>query len=588
MQPQQLSGILDRKLRHAVAPRIPIDFDERYERQIPNSFRPNPEPVAGNLRTLRECLSDDEREIHRHSARESADGLVMFLNQSIDFGTARDLDWDHPKLKEYPLLWRLKLQSFEFLEWLTMGFDGPCTAPEADSRFQDWMLSWSEANPIGEENYLRRSWIPHSVSLRILNLCRYCAWCKHAGVELPVELYRLLFKNALFLANHVEYDIGGNHLIENAAALTMAGVFFEDHGTSWLGRGVSVLEEAAAEQFLEDGGHFERSPMYHVMVLTRYLTVVDLLERAGIEPSTRIRRTAESGVGFLRAIRAPDHRIPLLNDSVYGVEFELTSCLRYANRIGIDANDPDRPDVLDASGYYWLGSGNTRMLVDGGPVGPDHLPAHSHNDQLSFLLWIDGRPVIVDTGTYEYAPTERRQYSRSVQAHNTVQVNDTEPIDIGGQYLMGRRSVPSVRLSRSGRKTTFRGTFHKRSILGTRYIHERRIIARDDSWLVQDDVDADRPFTSRLHFHPDVSIITTDDGSYTVDVDGADECLSVIPRRTGGTVLATSEYYPEFGVSVERETLTLEDDDTGRCEFVLSVQSERDKRDTERSLLEMQ
>lgn len=587
MQSQQLSGILERKLRHAVIPRVPIDFDERYERRIPDSFQPSPEPVAGNLRTLRECLSDDERETHQRLVRESAEGVVTFLNQPIDFGTSRNLDWDHPKLDEYPLLWRLKLQSFEFLKWLTLGFDGPTDAPEADAQIRSWLLSWSEANPIGEEHYLRRSWIPHSVSLRILNLCRYCAWCEHAGVDLPVELYRLLFKNALFLENHVEYDIGGNHLIENAVALTIAGVFFEDHDTTWVERGTSILENAAVEQFLEDGGHFERSPMYHVMVLTRYLTVVHLLERAEIKPPARIRHTAESGVGFLRAIRPPDDRIPLLNDSVYGEEVELPSCLRYASRIGIEADDPNQPHILDASGYYWLGRGKTRMLIDGGPVGPSHLPAHSHNDQLAFLLWIDGRPVITDTGTYEYAPTERRQYSRSVRAHNTVQVNDTEPIDIGGQYLMGRRSKPSVRLIKGERETTFQGTFHKRSISGTAYTHDRRIVARDDAWFVRDKVDSNDPFTSRLHFHPDVSIRKTDNGSCAINVDSTSERLSVTPRRTGAMTLTTSEYYPAFGVSVERETLTFEADDTGQCEFILSVSpQDRSEMDTERSLME--
>lgn len=579
MQAAQLTGIVERKIRHAVVPRLPIDFDRRYERRVPSPLRKNAEPIAGNLRTLRRSLTDDERTSHRRSTRKVADGKVTFLDRTIDFGSTGDLDWEHPDMENYPLLWRLKLQSFEFLEWLVLGYERPSDTPEINARLQRWMVSWSDTNRIGEKRYLRRSWIPHSVSLRILNLCRYCAWCEGAGVTPPEALYRVIYKNALFLENHVEYDVGGNHLIENAVALTVAGVFFYDHETDWVRRGTSVLTEAASDQFLADGGHFERSPMYHLMVLRRYLTAIDLLERVGIRVPPRIQQTAERALGYLRAIRGPDGRIPLLNDSVYGEELAAPSCLRYAGRIGVEPEDPEQLDFLDASGYYWLGTDRHRMLVDGGAVGPKHLPAHSHNDQLSFLLWVDDQPMITDTGTYEYAPTDRRQYSRSVRAHNTVQVGDTEPIDIGGQYLMGRRSTPTVRVTKSGQETTFEGTFSKRSLMGTSYTHDRRIVSRDGSWVVRDEVSGDESFMSRIHLHPAASISETDAGVYTVSRESVGPPLVVTALSEGETAVERSEYYPSFGVSVERDSLVLTCDSDGRCEYRLDI----DVRDASRS-----
>lgn len=572
MQSQQLSGIVERKVRHAVIPRLPIDFNEQYNQQIPATLRPNPEPIAQNLRVLRASLSVDEQEEFRCLARDASNGVVTFINRSIDFGNSNAIEWNHEKLDNYPIDWRLKLQSFEFLEWLTMGFECPSDASNIDTRFRNWVSSWEKKNPIGEAKYLRRAWIPHSVSLRIINLCRYCSWFENRKYGALKEIYKLIFKNALFLANHVEYDIGGNHLIENAIALIMAGIFFSNHDTGWLEQGVSVLEEEADKQFLEDGGHFERSPMYHVMVLTRYLTAVDLLERMNLEPPLRIRRTAESGVEFLQALRPPDNRIPLLNDSVYGEELSLLTCLRYANQIGIDTRVPESVDTLDASGYYWLGTNRHRMLVDGGAVGPKHLPAHSHNDQLSFLLWVDGEPVITDTGTYEYAPSERRRYSRSVQAHNTVQLDNVEPIDIGGKFLMGQRSTPTARLIKSGQGTTFKGAYHKRSLFGATYTHERQIIGQDRSWLVRDKVDVDESFTTRLHFHPSVTVEQANNDIYMASIEGTSSHLVVTPLVMESISLLTTEYYPEFGVCKERETLVMEGDDARRCEFRLSIQ----------------
>ncbi len=43
---------------------------------------------------------------------------------------------------------------------------------------------------------------------------------------------------------------------------------------------------------------------------------------------------------------------------------------------------------------------------------------HAHNDQLSIELWLDGRPVACDPGTYLYTPLpDRRNAYRSVRAH---------------------------------------------------------------------------------------------------------------------------------------------------------------------------
>lgn len=569
MKAEQFIGVVERKLRHAVVPRLPLDFDRRYERRIPRTLQAATEPIAANLEILAGCHDDARREEFRTLAEDAADGVFTFLNRSIDLRTGDDIDWQHRQLDEHPLLWRLKLQSFEHLNWLVVGFDASDDVTEIDESFRRWLVSWTENNPIGEERYLRGSWIPHSVSLRVLNWCRYVAWAeRRPASDVPDVLYRQIYKNALFLENHVEWDVGGNHLVENATALVMAGVLFRDHDTGWLRTGVEILSAVADSQFLEDGGHFERSPMYHVMVLTRYLTVVDLLEKTHGELPSAIRQAAQSGTAFLRAIRAPDGRFPLLNDAVYDEVCSASCCLRYAEAIGVERTTPDSPATLDASGYYWLGTGRTRMLVDGGSVGPAHLPAHSHNDQLSFNLWVDRRPVIVDTGTYEYAATSRRQYSRSVAAHNTVQVRNAEPIDIGGKYLMGKRTSPEVDFSETDDKAVFRGTLRKDSTFGDGYVYRRRIEHRDGEWTVRDAV-TETPFTSRLHFHPSVSV--RDVGEDTFVARSREDRIEIsILTPTAESRVRQSEYYPAFGGIETRPCLELGVEEAPRrVEYVL-------------------
>jgi hypothetical protein len=60
--------------------------------------------------------------------------------------------------------------------------------------------------------------------------------------------------------------------------------------------------------------------------------------------------------------------------------------------------------------------------------------AHLHNDQLGLTLWIDGKPLIRDPGTFLYtpAPVHRDRY-RSVAAHDTPW-----PLDSGEPDALGR------------------------------------------------------------------------------------------------------------------------------------------------------
>ncbi|OYR44587.1 hypothetical protein DJ74_17490 [Halorubrum sp. Ea8] len=553
----QLTGIVERRLRHAVVPRLPVDFDSRYERLIPAELVARTGPVQRNLTRLRRSLSDAKRDHSRNLASEAAAGEFTFIGRTISFGD--EIDWDHEKLDEFPLLWRLKLQSFEHLEWLVLGDERSSSDDSIRSTFEPQVLSWASENPIGERQYLRRSWIPHSVSLRILNWGRYAAWCEEDGSDSVSEsVYEAIYKNALFLENHVEYEIDGNHLIENAIALIMAGVLFDHHDTGWTEKGVDILEQAAETQFLADGGHFERSPMYHIMVLRRYITAHDLLTETG-RPSETIRETAERALGFLAEVSEPGVGIPLLNDAVRGEQLEAGSCLAYGASCSLD-RETVQLDHPGGSGYQMIPSAGGTMLIDVGDVGPAHLPAHSHNDHLSLLLWIDGTQVLADTGVYDYGGNERRQYSRSVRSHNTVQYADAEPIPIGGSYLMGRRTAVEV-LERG--TSGVEATYSRDTTVGPRYEHRREVVATGSGWEVVDSVRSEEPgdYTVRYHFHPSVDVCEADgpDHGFVIRGDG-----SKLARFgfTGGSEhrLVLTPYFERFGQEQYRPSIEVESD----------------------------
>jgi hypothetical protein len=94
---------------------------------------------------------------------------------------------------------------------------------------------------------------------------------------------------------------------------------------------------------------------------------------------------------------------------------------------------------LELRGYpdfgLWLFRGRRLFLaVRCGPIGQNGNGGHSHNDQLSIELAIDGEDRVRDPGTYLYTPLPaRRNEYRSVGSHFAPRVAGREPgrLDLG-------------------------------------------------------------------------------------------------------------------------------------------------------------
>ena len=79
-------------------------------------------------------------------------------------------------------------------------------------------------------------------------------------------------------------------------------------------------------------------------------------------------------------------------------------------------------------GLYIYRSERLFLALRCGPIGQGENGGHTHNDQLSLELTIDGKDLICDPGTYLYTPLpSRRNEYRSVSAHFTPQFSDLEP-----------------------------------------------------------------------------------------------------------------------------------------------------------------
>ncbi len=84
--------------------------------------------------------------------------------------------------------------------------------------------------------------------------------------------------------------------------------------------------------------------------------------------------------------------------------------------------------IFPAAGYTVIsGASSLIFTMDHGPLGMPPLYNHGHSDALSVTLSVNGRPMLVDPGTYRYNDEPKyRRYFKGTRAHNTVTVDGAD------------------------------------------------------------------------------------------------------------------------------------------------------------------
>jgi uncharacterized heparinase superfamily protein len=350
------------------------------------------------------------------SPEENAVGRFNFLGEERNLETP--VRWGH--LPGAARLWAYHLH---YMEW-AWSFAGHSDRQWARQSFSALWRSWAASDRFGRGD----RWSPYVASLRAWALCgTYDTLSRGSDIQPAIDASLVL--HTRFLRWHMEHDVGGNHLVKNLKALVGLAVFTGDERL--LRTATTGLRRQLAIQVLADGGHYERSPSYHCQVLGDFIDVAGLLAASGQPPVPGLAEAIDSMRAWLGIMLMPDGDIPLFNDCVL-VGQTRVSALRPGPR-------PSRLSVLPASGYVVVRSNDRLHLVaDVGDPCPPDLPAHAHADCLSFELAIDGRRVVVDSGTSTYAPGPQRAHERSTRAHNTVVIDGADQTEVWGIFRAAR------------------------------------------------------------------------------------------------------------------------------------------------------
>lgn len=429
----------------------------------------------------------------------------VFLNLSSGFSSWNDVS--------YGLLWAYNLNYMDWLLQEKMSF-------EEGAHWIDKFINELPMNKIGLDSY--------PIALRGINWIKFMTKYQDELTDDRREIWNnYLYSQYVLLTKKLEYHLLGNHLLEDAYSLFIASIYFSQR--EWYKKASALLVRELEEQILNDGCHYEQSPMYHCILLDRLLDCYNFSihnERFHGQGalSRFMQQVAERMLGFLSEICYEDGTFPLFNDSAEKIAPTPHEIFDYAKRLGLKS----RSCKLSDSGYRRMKNSTMEVFVDVGNITASYQPGHSHADTFSYDLRIYGIPFIVDTGISTYNKTARRLYERTTVAHNTVSIGGKNSSEVWSGFRVGKQAKVSVQVDEDKRIFVTHNGFGRRNRVS------RQFEMLQESFAITDRADS-RDAVSYIHFAPEIDKVT-------IEKDLIKTCLGSVRVKNYSKIVHLKDY----------------------------------------------
>lgn len=380
-----------------------------------------------------------------------------------------------------------------------------------DSRYASAFASdiedWMEQNPFP---YGVNWFCAMNVAMRSINwIIGFTAFAPKLSSELQEKITYCLIKHGLFIAANLEIEqkhCRNNHYLTNIMGLYYLGHFFRDLeiGRQWLDFAKLELEMEIQFQFFSDGVCYENSTSYHRLSTEMLMLCAILGKQNDDHFSKEFLEQLHRAVLFTRDITPSNYLIPMFGDNDNGrmVQFYGFNCVPVRDHrhllavggeffdddilrsIGYEARadaiwltgnwkspDPQPPDTFRffhyrESAYMGVAGENVSWLIHNARIQNHERGGHAHCDAMSFTLNTGGIDLIVDPGSYCYSSQfEVRNNFRSVEYHNTVQINSSQMHEYGTQTfeelwrMKDLAEARTIRFEQKAEEVVFEGAF---------------------------------------------------------------------------------------------------------------------------------
>jgi hypothetical protein len=459
--------------------------------------------------------------------------------------------------------------------------------------FQQW-YHWREKNPYP----MGINWAS-SLEVAFRSLSWLWVWHLLDGCSVVPKQFGADLSHALALnARHIQrflstYFSPNTHLLGEGVGLFFVGLLCPGlpSARNWRDCGWKIILTEAQRQIRPDGMHFEQSMYYHTYALDFFLhsRILAQLNQIPVPQSfdETIEKMLETTVEFAAAGSAPrfgdddggrvfdpsrDRQKHILDPLVIGsVLYDRPDFKTGSNQgteellwlFGVEGmrqfkelppqKRKARSFAMEAGGIYLMrSSGPTsyQLVVDAGPQGAGR-SGHGHADALSVQLTANGKPLLIDPGTFTYAdPFGERDWFRGTSAHNTIQVDGTSQADPAGPFEWEGRANGTVDSWITGKMFDFFvGAHNGYSQLPSPVQHRRFIFhLKSRFWVIRDVLDGTgmHKLAASWHFAPG-SLHAIPEGALFVGDDAVPLALLFNTNSSCRKEISQDWYSPVYG-----------------------------------------
>lgn len=404
-------------------------------------------------------------------------------------------------------------------DWL-LGFAREYREGNTDSygRLESWLEDWVKSNP----PYLGPNWkCGQEASIRVMHLAMAAIVMEQAEVP-EGSLLELVEVHLKRVSPTIQYAIGqdNNHGTSEAAALFIGGSWLARNGYSrglhWQSQGRKWLENRARRLIEPDGSFSQYSANYHRVMLDTF-SMVEVWRRNLCLPSFSEHwyRKALLATDWLGTMLQPNGDVPNIgaNDGArllplaatdyrdFRPSVQLASALFKNERAVTEVGEWDKPlwllsvskplvktpaarsQIFNHGGYAAIWDDRCFVLFR----YPRFRFRPGHADALHVDLWLGGENILRDGGTFSYNTREPWQsYFPGVEAHNTIQFDQREPMPRISRFLFGEwlktSNFEPLEVARGGQRVAA----GYRDYLGAS--HERRLNVLDGRLQIEDSI----------------------------------------------------------------------------------------------------
>jgi hypothetical protein len=378
-----------------------------------------------------------------------------------------------------------------------------------------WLDDWLHCNP----PYRGVNWkCGQEASLRILSLAvsaQVMGQLQSPSNALQQLVKLHLDRIAPTLAYAKAQD--NNHGTSEAAALFVGGALLGRDGKDFVATGRAALEERIKRLVMRDGSFSQQSLVYHRLFLDT-LSVAEMVRREFNLPgfSSDLMLRIKAAVEWLHALidqSTGDGPNLGANDGAFLLPMSHAGYRDFRLSLQVASVLFSNARAIPAQGHWddalaWLGISQasaaldqpkTRIADEGGFAVlrrnkamallryPRFRFRPSQADVLHLDLWVDGRNVLSDAGTYSYnTDPDLMAYFSGTQSHNTVQFDQRNQMPKLSRFLFGDwlKSEQAGPLHETSKTSAFAAAYRDR--LGAR--HHRAVELEQTQLKITDDI----------------------------------------------------------------------------------------------------